>query len=352
MAKTITSIPKDPVVPKTQSTLLKNAFVGPNPNFDASKFRFQTGAERAAEHRPFTGLLLGGPGVGKTHAVIGLLRLGFKVCYITTDYAKLGLETVDSYFVDHPEDRYLLNNLRESAFGFDAVQEFSHHPESIMPDIYEWDPDWLFWDGLTSYQALEVQQEEISDDDFHKNSWSDWYKQKAGVIFPMERFLSLSNKNTGRVWNKLVTCGIKEKEKYRSEKAANGEWIQVPIEGTKKIGPDLNTSVQELIRFGFSLVIECTRRVMGKDEVYGYRRVAQYLETKSRGYTSIPAVWESSKTAPVTFYELWRDHIAAKHAPFTVPQGPVSVKVETAALSETLPNSSEDAVKPEENVNG
>lgn len=331
MAKEFTIKKTDPEA-KTRQEIV-STLGGIGGGFDPSKYRVQTGREVAEADKPFNMMLFGDKGSGKTYTIVSLLRLGFKVMVLITDYGKVGMETVYSYFAAHPEESYLLDNLRQVVLDYEGLNEFSKRPASLVPDIYEWDPDVIFWDGCSAYQEIEAEKEATgTESDFTKKDWDAWRMTRAATVYPLDRILALRNPITNKPWMKFVTMLEDKKGEYEEIRVAGKEPIRKLKPGTEITGPLLHTSARKIAAAGFSLVVRLSRffglsldGVTPAAEKYRWETAVEGIETKQRGF-GIPPVVEG-----VDFQELWEKYIGPKVRAYKVGEKKVETKAEPSA---------------------
>lgn len=249
-------------------------------------------------------------GSGKTYMNIGALRLGMKVLAITTDFGHGGFETIYNYFADNPSEAHLLANFREVALDYEGITQFVRDPCSIFPDIYEFDPDLIFWDGGSAFQQVDLEEYIGSFDPLRSEKkggesaiseqrktglfleQSDWSLVRNGTIRPIVRFLALHNERTGKRWSKVFTCAEESKEDKNNPNAA-------------KTGPLMHTAARKIVGGGFDIILETVRKDYGDSSEYVYISRGADLMTKQRGY-GLPT------EMPADFAELWSRYIAPR----------------------------------------
>lgn len=162
-------------------------------------------------------MLFGTPGTGKTYIVKDLLELGFKVLVLTTD---LGGDGLNSVIIPMRRlgtwDKFRQNLKSVELEGYDEVASFLTAPETVIPEIYDWDPDFVVWDGLSGWQLIDI-GEKVGDYEAGKNA-SDaerdglqmnqqkWGQIQRATFRGLSDFTALRNKKTGKLWHKVVTC--------------------------------------------------------------------------------------------------------------------------------------------------
>lgn len=151
----------------------------------------------------------GEQGTGKTFMIKQLLEAGFKVYYISTDIGGSGL----SSFTGQIEDKYFNDETfraMEPFREFADLRSFMFNPRKFDPDIYSWDPDFVFWDGFSSYQQF-ILNVEVMGGEFTKVSdlqveGKEWGPIKNGTLGMLDKFMALNNPTNGKIWHKIVTC--------------------------------------------------------------------------------------------------------------------------------------------------
>ena len=162
-------------------------------------------------------LMFGSSGSGKTYIIRMLLEMGYKVLAMTTDFGGDGLNSVIIPMRrEGTWDKFRGNFKSVEIEGYDDVLSFLQAPETLVPEIYEWDPDFVFWDGLSGWQMIDV-GEKVGDYEAGKNA-SDaerdglqmnqqkWGQIQRATMRGISDFLAMRNKKTGRPWHKIVTC--------------------------------------------------------------------------------------------------------------------------------------------------
>lgn len=167
-------------------------------------------------------LLYGHSGSGKTYFIVGLLRAGLKVLVISTDLGGNGLNSVVNALKDSGEKALLENIFNADLSTYEEISDFIDDPEDLFPEIYNLDIDMVVWDGFSGYQQVQladyIGNMTPSKSDANSKGVSearesglqfetqDWGMVRNGTLRPLNKFLSLHNKKTGKLWNKLVTC--------------------------------------------------------------------------------------------------------------------------------------------------
>jgi len=236
-------------------------------------------------------LLFGAWGVGKTWALKGLLEKGFRIFVLGTDMGdnevggSKGLITIENALRSEGKEHLLDNLMSVGLSGYMETYNFLLDPTKFIPDFYQLNFDWLVWEGFSWFQQIDlsdyVAMSPISKESSVARSTGlyfgkpDWGMIRNGTVRPMERFLSLYNKETGKQWHKIVTC--QENLKSNEEKAGGGFTnTQMPL---------LQGSGGILSGVGFDLIINAE----ADNGVYTYSiRPGKNRMAKNRGFNLEP----------------------------------------------------------------
>lgn len=269
-----------------------------------TSYTIKSGKELREEPSSFNLLAYGEMGTGKTKIAIDLLLLGMRVQMIDTDFGGIGPETIRNYFIDHPEQMDLYdNNFRSVSLDVPGLMSFCRKPDSIVPDIYEWGPDALFWDGMSAYQQGDLEAD-LCNDDFKRDDtdFSVWRGSRNGTIFPLMKLLKQHNSQTGKPWNKVVTLLEDERvDKRKSASKAEKKEGSDIIAGSERKGPMLNTTARDLAGAGFSIVLRCYR---DKTHAFKYQTLGAGIIAKDR--------YGLPKELPGDFQEVYKKYIEPK----------------------------------------
>lgn len=166
-------------------------------------------------------MFFGSVGTGKTTVVRGLLELGFKVLVVTTDVGGDGLNSVIIPMrTNNTWDKYRGNLRAVDVSGYEEMKSFCVSPETVFPDIYEFDPDFIFWDGMSGWQQVDVSEyvgdmmptrssgKDVSEarESGLQFEHQDWGQIRNATIRGIDSFCAMRNKKTNRIWHKIVTC--------------------------------------------------------------------------------------------------------------------------------------------------
>lgn len=259
-------------------------------------------------------LFFGNPGTGKTYVVKALLELGFKVFVVTTDVGGDGLNAVIIPMRAAGTWNKFKHNLRSIELsGYETVKEFFTAPDVYEPDIYDWDPDFVFWDGLSGWQQIDVStyvgdmtperkgDKAISDarESGLQFEQADWGQVRNATVRGADDFCSMRNKKTGRMWNKIATSH----EAVRSKGAAAGGGFKEGLE------PLLQGAGGRIIQGAFDLIVRTTIVSDPTDEDGSNRQYFyvlqphQNLAAKVRGFTLAPKMPANAATLIPELYK-------------------------------------------------
>lgn len=283
------------------------------------KYTAKSGRKINEERKKCNIMLFGDGGTGKTFMVVGLLQAGLKVFGIGTDFGNNGFITIYNYFYDHPEEAHLLDNFIEITLDADGLMEFARRPEDVVieladgtkTNIYDFNPDVIFWDGVSSWQMTELEARICGLNDFLRedSDFKDWRSTQNGTLFPMMRIMKLEGKD-GKPWSKIMTFASEKSPKYEKTefKDAKGAPVRAVVSGSNKNGPMLHTKVRDLSIFGFDLCMETSVQDLGNKKTFYYTSNSSEKLVKSRG-------WNLPDTPiNVTDENFWLKYIAPRIA--------------------------------------
>lgn len=278
----------------------KTATGGPKVLLAPRKSRVRLASERT--NRILKLMLFGSTGTGKTYGIKDLLMRGFKVLYLTSDIGGDGLLSVELPLIRAGKTE-LLNNLAiVEVKGNDEMQEFLKEPAAFFPQIYDFDPDILFWDGFSGWQQIDL-MEAVGDDiaatagtnkvigDMrsagNKLEMQDWGTVRQATVKAVDAFCGLNNKKTGKLWHKILTC----LESIKSKPSGQSSVL------TESKEPFLTGAGGKFVCAAFDLVLRTVARTEKDEDDAGVRKhyfvvaANQNNAAKNRGF-ELPAVWE------------------------------------------------------------
>lgn len=272
------------------------------------KYSVKSGKDLRAADSSFNLLAFGEMGTGKTQIAVDLLLLGFKVLLIDTDFGRKAKETIQNYFHLNPQHmKFFDDNLKViDELDVEGIMSFCRNPASVYPEIYDWNPDVLFWDGLSAYQQGDLEAS-LCDDEFTRDDadYSTWRGSRNGTIFPLMKFLNQHNINTNKQWNKVVTLMEDERvDRRKGASAAEKKKGEDVIVGSETKGPMLNTTARDLAGAGFGIVFRCVKKDLGTSTEFTYQSRGAQLMTKDR--FGLPASMKAD------FQEVYRKYIEPK----------------------------------------
>lgn len=268
--------------------------------------RVKSGDDNAAYALNF--LLYGPYGSGKTLSALGPLKAGMKVLFVVTDLGDNGVSSIKLALKNEGLTHLASNYKVVSLNDYDEVVAFLTEPAEFFPDIYEWNPDFIFWDGFSYFQQTDLMQKagedikESNDINLDKGSrekevstlraegtkfeLADYAVVRNLTVRVIKAFCRLHNKKTGKLWHKIITC----QEALKSKGAdAGGGFID-------SASPLLTGAGGVLMCGAFDLIIRT--KDAGKDGyTYTISKDASAV-TKNRGF-NLP------KTMPGDFSAVW-----------------------------------------------
>jgi hypothetical protein len=256
-----------------------------------------------AEATPIKIEIYGAWGSGKTFCIKSLLDLGFKVLVVTTDIGGSGLSSVKIPLRREGKQELLKDLLREVILDNDEeVQAFVFDPTTFFPEIYEWNPDFVVWDGWGSWQQIQLMErvgampterkgKELAEavEEGLKLEQDQWGMIKIGTTRTTHKFCALSNKTTGKVWHKILTA----QEGYKSVKQGDNT---SELKETKQ--PLVQGAGGILSGGAFDLIIRTAKDTVGGKDTFKYQIRQQNTVSKVRGF-ELPAEMDAD------FGKLW-----------------------------------------------
>jgi hypothetical protein len=243
-------------------------------------------------------MIFGPPGGGKTSLGKGCLLKGFRIGFISTDIGGSGVSAIEGPLRRMGRADVLNNAVDVEINDYDTMEAFLDNPASVWPDIYEFDPDILFWDGFGSFQQIQL-MEDVGSMDGGKNATEqresglqletrDWNLVKQDTIRKLNKFCAIHNRKTGKIWHKVCSAheAVKSKETSPGKSA---------LTETKE--PLLSGAGGVLARGAFDLILKTSvRNKLAGEEGDAGGRVYEYitagnnnLAAKNRGF-DLPSV--------------------------------------------------------------
>lgn len=242
--------------------------------------------------------LYGPSGSGKSYFAKELLARGFRIVFLSTDIGGSGMAAVEGPLRREGKLSALDNGVDIEIRDYATTMKFLEKPESIWPEIYDFDPDIIFWDGFGAFQQIEL-MEYVGDMSGGKKSTEqresglqleqrDWGLVKQATIRMLDRFCSLHNPKTGKVWHKILTA-------HEAIKSVSNGDASVLTE-TKE--PLLSGAGGVLSKGAFDLILKTSvRKAKSGEEGDSGGRVFEYvtaghqnLAAKNRGFDLPPVV--------------------------------------------------------------
>ena len=303
-----------PQLKKPESAAKAEQFVkGPVKTLTAPRAKVSNFAEEDAEMY-LKLMFFGNPGTGKTYIIRALLELGFKVFVATTDVGGNGLNAIKIPMKAAGTWEKFRHNLRAIELsGYEEVKEFFVEPEKFSEDIYDWDPDFMFWDGMSGWQQIDVSTyvgdmtperaggKAVSDarESGLQFEQTDWGQIRNATVRGVDDFCSMRNKKTGKMWHKIATAH----ESVKSKGATLGGGFKEGME------PLLQGAGGRIILGAFDLVARTTIVSDPLDED-GSRRQFFYilqphqnLAAKVRGFNLPPKIEANAEKLIVEMFK-------------------------------------------------
>jgi len=259
----------------------------------------------------FNGLIFGPWDSGKTYAIVALLELGFTVLSINTDLGKNGLQTVNLWCRKNNKENLLKKLFTIDLQGYEEVMDFLENPTSFDPLIYQRGINFVFWDGFSTFQTSDI-LEYIGENNTSKDPGElreaglqletlDWNAVANATMRVLRKFFKFHNKETGEIWNKIVTAQEAIRAKPKATKAPTEPTV---YQDEKK--PLISGKAGILAGAGFDLIVKTAVRAEGdKDDgkrTYAYiTQASDLVFAKNRGFDLKPV--EIVTGTPVGFWQ-------------------------------------------------
>jgi hypothetical protein len=226
-------------------------------------------------------------GTGKTFLAVGLLLSGLSVLLVSTDIGGSGANSIKLRLKQLGRED-LISNLTEIILPTDEViQNFLLDPTQYISDIYDIPLDVLFWDGFGAWQTVEL-QEKVGAMPIERSGGKElqpavesglfleqgqWGMVKNATVRAVDKFCSMHNKVTGKIWHKIVTCPEAIKSKGQDMGGGFKETSEPLLQGAGGV----------LSLHAFDLVMRC-KKVAGETERFIYQFRGLGKKTKVRGF--------------------------------------------------------------------
>ncbi len=236
---------------------------------------------------------MGLPGTGKTKFLADLIENGAKVFSINTDPGGCGEETILAQCIKNGTQEKFKKNFRAIAISdYDTLQEFLDNPLKFYPKLWEFNPDFIAWEGFANFQQVHLSEKvsEVTEglaadsksnkgvneavSEGFKFEQQQWGMIRNGTIRRNEEFLQLRNPS-GKPTHHILT--MHEAVESIQIKDANG---QTKSEEKASSRPAVSGAGKNFLGGGFALILRTTR----DGNKFYYENSAKTLGlTKNRG---------------------------------------------------------------------
>lgn len=239
----------------------------------------------------------GAPATGKTIAAAALLEQGFKVLFVQTDMGDNGTLSVKMELKKKGLSHLAANYAILSINSFEEMEEFCKEPAIYFPDVYDFDPDFIYLDGFSFFQQTSIMEragemiQESNEINIDKGSkekevsalrstgfkfeLSDYAVVRNMTVRVISSFCKLHNKKTGKLWHKLISCA----ESIKSKGADSGGGF------VETANPLLTGAGGTLMQHAFDLIIRTSKK--GGEYIYQIE-LGDSAATKNRGLSLEP----------------------------------------------------------------
>jgi len=269
----------------------------------------------------------GNTGSGKTHALVEMLLMGYKIAAISTDIGGHGFVTISNELRRRNLPHLLKNFIyvwlpisANDSGGFRKLMALLREPFSYWPELREFDPDVVAWDGFSAYQMQHLDdhifgsEQDLTEKEVEKGrveketSYKEWGQVRKGTIRALAWFLTLRDDERGKEWHKYVTF-------WEGDERASGKKDTEPAKSIDdllsaavtnsgpKRAPMIQGSAQAIIGYGFDIILEMAYDEDGDKYLYKCKG-SKGLVAKERGF-GLAAVMGAD------FGALWRQVAAA-----------------------------------------
>jgi hypothetical protein len=226
-------------------------------------------------------------GQGKTFMLNGMVQNGERVCVMSTDFGTNGLASVKNE-LKRLGKTDLLGNIRGIDLNdYEDIESFWLNPQEFMPDLAEFRPTVMCWDGFSSFNVDIVDEYVLKHAPGAENAGElrysglthtqqDWAGTKRGTVRTLRKFLGCQIPGVPPM-AKYLTC----------LEAAKADLDQ--LTGKPQKHPLIQGSARGLFGPAFDIILQAYSEEKDGGVKYFYRCSGdeKYL-VKSRGYPLRP----------------------------------------------------------------
>lgn len=233
--------------------------LGPGPTVStakAPKMKMKKAGEDT-DKRQINYLIFGESETGKSATIAQIASMDLKTFAIFTDLGNdNGISGAQVYSnLRKTPEKFKSNVAWVSLEDIDTIREFLDDPAKVVEGFWDFNPDFLVWDGFSFFQQMYIMpevEEVINKDDSSEGrmeNYQGWGMTKNRTIRASSDFLGIKNPN-GKALHKVVTTAVK----YGSEKTGPDK-----TEVKAKHEMDISGAASRIIRHGFDVVFETIR---------------------------------------------------------------------------------------------
>lgn len=285
--------PMGPAAPKTATEFAKGTPVKVLPT--PRQNRVKSGDDPTAYALNIA--FFGPTGTGKTLAAEPLIRQGKKVLFVQTDLGDNGTLSIKLALKKQGLSHLAANYKMLSITSFEEMEEFCHEPAAFFPEIYDWDPDFLYVDGFSFFQQTSImeragemiqenneinidkgsKEKEVSElrSSGFKFELSDYAVVRNMTLRTVGGLCRVHNKKTGKLWHKFYSFA----ESVKSKGADSGGGF------VETASPLLTGAGGTLMQHAFDLIIKTSKK--GGEFLYQIE-LGDTAATKNRGFSLEP----------------------------------------------------------------
>lgn len=190
-------------------------------------------------------------GSGKTYLMDGPLELGERVFVASADFGGNGLVSVENAFAKKNLTTVYENNIMNVNLGnYEEVIEFFDQPILYAPDIVDFDPTVLFFDGFSTFNNDYIDEySEDPDSGFRGlgdgDKFGHWYDVKRATLRGLRKFFAFTLPNGKEVHKIMTTLQAKPDTNEMTQKT--------------EVMPMIQGGAKEFTVGGFDVVLNCFR---------------------------------------------------------------------------------------------